>query len=45
MQTMRAPIGELRFLGPVLALDGVRSGWDRPPVPLGADPPSWTEAG
>ncbi len=45
MQTMRAPIGELRFLGPVLALDGVRSGWDRPPVPLGADLPSWAEAG
>ena len=41
MQTMRAPNGELRFLGPVLQLEGVRSGWDLPPVPLGADAPRW----
>lgn len=43
MQTVRAPNGELRFLGPVLQLDGVRSGWDLPPAPLGADPPRWDE--
>jgi hypothetical protein len=34
----------VRFLGPVLQVDGVRSGWDRAPVPLGADPPTWADA-
>ena len=45
MHKANAAIGELEFLGPVLRLDGVRSGWDLLPAPLGADQPRWDTGG
>lgn len=41
MRECDAPIGRLRYLGPVLRMSVTPSAWTLPPAPLGAHPPEW----
>ena len=36
-----SPFGRLRHIAPAGTIDGVAPRWERPPVPLGTDPPAW----
>lgn len=37
----KAPAGEIEHLKPVLGLSETPPYWERPPVPLGSNPPAW----
>jgi len=37
----RSPVGEVEHLKPVLGLSDTPPYWERPPVPLGTNPPEW----
>jgi crotonobetainyl-CoA:carnitine CoA-transferase CaiB-like acyl-CoA transferase len=39
---MRAPVGRIRYLKPVIQMSETLPFWTRPPVPLGYHPPVWT---
>ena len=41
MAEMDAPDGRIRYLKPVVRIAETRTGWTRPPVPLGYHPASW----
>ena len=41
IRTMDSAFGRIAFLKSVLEMPDTPPGWDRPPVPLGADPAAW----
>ena len=41
---MRAPVGRIRYLKPVIQMSETLTFWTRAPVPLGYHPPVWTSA-
>ncbi len=43
IRTMDSAFGRIGFLRSVLEMPNTPPGWDRPPVPLGSDPPVWPD--